>query len=191
MSPPCAWAIQRTMARPSPLPARSLVSPRVASVGYRVGGMGARDIRAIEALEDVWQMIGGDARPIVADGEARPLSVVLLVCCERDAHTGAIWAAVLQRVLNQIAEHPRQIEAITENGHVGQRIHLYPETPLLGQRRETLGDIEDKLVEMHDLAQFPGMPAVGPRQEKQIVHQMGHVLALLLDHREGGALAGR
>ncbi len=100
----------------------------------------------------------------------------------------AIWAAVLQRVLNQIAEHPRQIEAITANRQVGQRIHLYLYVALLGQWRETLGDIEDKLVQMYDLAQFSGRTAIGPRQEKQIVYQLGHVLPLLLDHREGGAL---
>ena len=58
-------------------------------------GAGARFLGAIEALEDIGQVLAGDTRPRIADDEAH------LVADTRQAHD---HVTALRRVLNGIAK---------------------------------------------------------------------------------------
>ena len=171
--PPCASAIAATMARPRPGPL-----PLVGVIGVVVAT--PRRIRAVERLEDVRGLVGGESRSSVAHLHLGP--AVVLTHANRDGRSGR---RVGQRVREQVGHDLAQPVVVARDGERLRHVELDR-----ARRIDGSGVVHGVAGDAHQIHRVvrDRTALSRPGQEQQILDEHAHPLALLLDpaHRQRG-----
>src|SRR6266699_2165179 len=146
----------------------------------RWSGMGAGLIDPVEALEEMGQVRGFDARSLVDDLQASVTG--LSVQFHLDLFANA--STVCDRVFQEIDAELRQVEAISPDHELVQARQVDLDGVSLCQRGEVFRCIDDDLTEIDSFAFEHGLPLIGAGQDQQVTDQPGHALIFLRDDRE-------
>src|SRR6266705_3351488 len=129
-------------------------------------------IDPVEALEEMGQVRGFDARSLVDDLQASVTG--LSVQFHLDLFANA--STVCDRVFQEIDAELRQVEAISPDHELVQARQVDLDGVLLCQRGEVFRCIDDDLTEIDSFAFEHGLPVIGAGQDQQVTDQPGHAL---------------
>ena len=168
ISPPCASAISRAIARPSPAPWPARAGSAVKKRSNRCGIASA-----------------DTPGPVSRHGH----TPVRGVAVQPYGHAPARWG-IAQRVVQQVGDHLLQSVGVAgDHRRLGRRLDDQVDADLLGPLRDDLGALPDHRRQVDRLTPQRGLARFDPRQVEQAGDEPLEPAQVGVDHRQRAAAA--